>query len=77
MFATKLVNPAGADGLLNGNPGQVVIQLVAVVASLAFAFVGSLILLKLVDATVGLRVATDDERMGLDLSEHEEAGYSF
>jgi len=41
------------------------------------AFVGSLILLKLVDATVGLRVATDDERMGLDLSEHEEAGYSF
>ena len=77
VFATKLVNPAGADGLLSGNPGQVVIQLVAVVASLAFSFVGSLILLKLVDATVGLRVATDDERMGLDLSEHEEAGYSF
>ncbi len=77
VFATKLVNPAGADGLLSGNPGQVVIQLVAVVASLAFSFVGSLILLKLVEATVGLRVATDDERMGLDLSEHEEAGYSF
>ncbi len=77
VFATKLVNPAGADGLLSGNPGQVVIQLVAVLASLAFSFVGSLILLKLVDATVGLRVATDDERMGLDLSEHEEAGYTF
>jgi Amt family ammonium transporter len=77
VFASKLINPAGADGLLNGNPGQVVIQLVAVLASISFAFIGSLILLKVTDVMVGLRVHTDEERMGLDLSEHEEAGYTF
>ncbi|MGD0075761.1 MAG: ammonium transporter [Candidatus Binataceae bacterium] len=77
VFASKLINPGGADGLLNGNPGQLVIQLIAVLASISFAFVGSIILLKVTDAIVGLRVHTDDERMGLDLSEHEEAGYSF
>ncbi len=77
VFASKLINPGGANGLLNGNPGQLVIQLIAVLASISFAFVGSIILLKLTDAIVGLRVHTDDERMGLDLSEHEEAGYSF
>ena len=46
-------------------------------ASVAFAFVGSLILLKLVDAVVGLRVTEDQERMGLDLSQHSEVGYAL
>jgi len=77
VFASKLINPAGADGLLSGNPAQVLIQLAAVLASISFAFVGSLILLKVTDVMVGLRVHTDEERMGLDLSEHEEAGYTF
>jgi len=77
VFASKLINPAGANGLLSGNPSQVLIQLVAVLASISFAFVGSLILLKVTDVMVGLRVHTDEERMGLDLSEHEEAGYTF
>jgi len=77
IFASKLINPAGADGLLRGNPSQMLIQLIAVLVAIAFAFIGSVALLKLVDLLVGLRVHTDEERMGLDLAEHEEAGYTF
>ncbi len=72
VFASKLINPAGADGLLNGNPSQLLIQLIAVGASVVFAFAGSLILLKIVDAMVGLRVADDEEQMGLDLTSKRE-----
>jgi ammonium transporter, Amt family len=77
VFATRLINPAGSDGLLSGNPGQLLIQVVAVAATIAFAFAGSLILLKLVDAFVGLRVTDDAEQMGLDLSQHSEVGYAL
>ncbi len=77
VFASKLINPAGADGLLNGNPSQLLIQFVAVAASMAFAFAGSLILLKLVDGLVGLRVDSDEEHLGLDLSQHSEVGYAL
>ena len=77
VFASKLINPAGADGLLNGNPSQLLTQFIAVAASVAFAFAGSLILLKIVDAVVGLRVAEEDEQMGLDLSQHSEVGYAL
>jgi len=77
IFATTLINPAGANGLLNGNPRQLFIQAVAVAASLAFAFAGSLILLKVVDAVVGLRVEGDEEQVGLDLSQHSEVGYAM
>lgn len=77
VFATVAVNSAGANGLLYGNPRQLLVQAIAVGASIAFAFVGSLILLKVTDAIVGLRVDADSESMGLDLSEHEEKGYSL
>jgi Amt family ammonium transporter len=77
VFATVAVNSAGANGLLYGNPRQLLVQVIAVAASIAFAFVGSLILLKVTDALVGLRVDADSESMGLDLSEHEENGYSL
>jgi ammonium transporter, Amt family len=77
IFASLAVNPAGADGLLYGHPGQVAIQAIAVAASVVFAFAGSLVLLKIVDAAVGLRVAEEDETIGLDLSEHEEGAYAF
>jgi Amt family ammonium transporter len=77
VFATRLINPSGADGLLSGNPGQLLIQAVAVLASVAFAFAGSLVLLKVVDALVGLRVADEEEQMGLDLSQHSEVGYAW
>jgi Amt family ammonium transporter len=77
LFATKLVNPAGGDGLFFGNPGQFVIQLIAVGVTLVFSFVVSYILFKIIDATMGLRVSTEDEVAGLDITEHQETGYSL
>jgi Amt family ammonium transporter len=77
LFATKLVNPAGGDGLFFGNPGQFVIQLIAVGVTLVFSFVVSYILFKILDATMGLRVSAEDEVAGLDITEHQETGYSL
>jgi Amt family ammonium transporter len=77
LFASKAVNEAGADGLLAGNPGLLITQLVAVLATFAFAFLGSLVLLKLVDALVGLRVTEEEEFLGLDVSQHSENAYAF
>jgi Amt family ammonium transporter len=77
LFASVAVNAAGADGLFFGNPLQFLIQVVAVAASISFAFAGSFILLGVTDAMVGLRASDDAERVGLDLSEHEESGYDF
>ncbi|HVN63721.1 MAG TPA: ammonia channel protein, partial [Candidatus Binataceae bacterium] len=75
IFASVAVNSGGANGLLYGHPAQLAIQAIAVGASVAFAFVGSLVLLKIVDAAVGLRVTGEEEAIGLDLSEHEENAY--
>ncbi|MBI3352475.1 MAG: ammonium transporter [Nitrospirae bacterium] len=76
LFATKLVNSAGGDGLFYGNSHQVVVQLTAIVASWVFSFVGTLIILKVVDSIIGLRVTSEDEQNGLDLSQHNERGYN-
>jgi Amt family ammonium transporter len=75
VFATKLVNPAGGDGLLAGNAGQIGVQLLAVVATVAFAAVGTLAILALVQATIGARVDVPEESAGLDLSQHGEEAY--
>jgi len=77
LFASKLVNSAGADGLFFGNPGQLLIQVIAVVVTMAFSFVVSYILFKILDATMGLRVTAEDEVAGLDITEHQETGYSL
>jgi len=77
VFASVVINPGGADGLLFGNPRQLMIQAIAVVASIAFSFVGSTVLLKVTDALVGIRVSNEAEQVGLDLSEHEERAYAF
>jgi Amt family ammonium transporter len=77
FFASKLVNPAGGDGLFFGNPGQVGIQALAVLVTLVYSFVISLILFKILDAIMGLRVSPEEEMAGLDLSEHQETGYSL
>jgi len=76
IFATKAINPAGADGLLYGNPSQLLVQSLAVLVAVVFAAVGTVILFKIVDVTVGLRVARKDEHIGLDLTQHHEAGYT-
>jgi len=75
IFAQKAINPAGADGLLYGNPGQVLVQLAAILAVAAWSFVLSAGILKAIDLLMGLRVTPEEEEMGLDLSQHGETAY--
>ncbi len=77
LFATKAVNAAGSNGLFFGNPKQLVIQLIAVAATLAYTLVGTWILFKLIDACIGVRVTEKDEAMGLDLTQHNERAYTM
>jgi Amt family ammonium transporter len=76
LFASKAVNAAGADGLFFGNPGQLLIQAEAVLITYVFVFVGTLIILAIVAGITGLRASEEDERLGLDLSQHDEKAYS-
>jgi ammonium transporter, Amt family len=76
LFASKAVNSAGADGLFFGNPAQLGIQAMAVLVTMVFVFVGTLIILAIVDAIMGLRVNEEEERSGLDISQHDEKAYS-
>jgi Amt family ammonium transporter len=83
LFASKSVNPIFKDaqgnalpsGLFEGNPHQLLNQLVAVIIAWGLAIVGTLVILKIVDVTVGLRVREEHEIQGLDLSQHGEEGY--
>jgi Amt family ammonium transporter len=75
LFASAAVNPAGADGLFHGNPKLLLIQMVGVGATLVWSGGLSFGLLKVLDATMGLRVAKEDEQEGLDLSENGELAY--
>jgi Amt family ammonium transporter len=75
IFCSLAVNSAGADGLLFGNGMQLLKQLAAVVAVGAYAFVLTLVLGKLVDVTIGLRVGQSEESVGLDISQHGERAY--
>jgi len=76
IFASKAVNPGGADGLLSGNVALLGTQFLGVVVVGAYALVVSWILLKVVDAVFGLRVSSEDEVMGIDISEHSETAYN-
>ncbi|MEX1047403.1 MAG: ammonium transporter [Actinomycetota bacterium] len=73
VFATLAINPAGADGSI----AQLGKQVVAVAVTLAYSFVVTMVILKIADKTVGLRVSEEDEVTGLDLSQHSEVGYSL
>jgi Amt family ammonium transporter len=75
LFASTAINAAGNDGLFFGNPGQLWIQFVSVVATIIFAVVGTAIILGILKVIMGLRVSEEDERMGLDLSQHNERAY--
>jgi Amt family ammonium transporter len=85
VFAVSAINPIFKDaqgnilpsGLIDGNAHQLRNQLMGVLIAWALAIVGTLIILKIVDATVGLRVSEDEEVQGLDLSQHGEEGYSW
>jgi Amt family ammonium transporter len=76
LFATKEVNPNGANGLFFGNAGQLGIQFIAVAATAIYTFVLSYILLKVIDKLFGLRVSEAEEISGLDLSQHDETAYT-
>ena len=75
VFAQKAMNGV-ADGLLFGNPGQVVIQGAAVLAAIAYSGVMSFVLLKVVGAVLPLRADAGEENAGLDLTQHGEEAYS-
>jgi ammonium transporter, Amt family len=78
VFSTVAINEAGADGLLYGGGAELLgRQVVAVAATLAFSFVASLGIAKIVDATLGLRVSEEEEIAGIDLAQHSEVGYAF
>jgi Amt family ammonium transporter len=78
VFADVAINSAGADGLLSGGGAALLgKQIVAIAATLGFSFVGSVVLLKIVAATIGLRVTEEQEMSGLDLTQHAESGYAF
>ena len=66
---------AAYSGLIDGNPQQVVTQAIAVVATIAYAVVGTYLIVKVVDVLLGIRVKPEAEEMGLDLSVHGEVAY--
>ncbi|WP_442949023.1 ammonium transporter [Nostoc sp.] len=76
IFATTQVNGGGKDGVLRGNFGELGVELVAIAVAYAIAGVGTWIILKIIDATVGLRVKEEAELQGLDINEHGEEGYN-
>ena len=78
IFATKTVNPGGADGLLAGNPAFLGTQIFGVVVVGAYAFIVSFILLKITSAVCsGMRLRLEDEVAGLDQSAHSETAYNM
>jgi Amt family ammonium transporter len=86
IFANSVINPIfGKDnagnllptGLIEGNAHQLLNQLVGVAIAWSLSIVGTLVILFIVDKTIGLRVSEEDEREGLDLSQHGEEGYDW
>ena len=74
-LATGIFASVGAKGLLYGNPRQFVVQLIGAAGTVVLAAIGTFVILKIVDALVGLRVSVEQEVEGLDLSQHGESGY--
>jgi ammonium transporter, Amt family len=77
LFASKAVNPDAANGLFFGDPKQFLVQCLAVAVTLAYSFVGTMIIYKVVDWIVGMRVTEKDEVIGLDLTQHNENAYTI
>ncbi|GAB4362675.1 MAG: ammonium transporter [Deltaproteobacteria bacterium] len=77
LFATTAVNPGGANGLFYGNPKQLAVQAVLAGTVIVYSFLVTYLLLRILDRAMGLRVSHEDEVMGLDLTQHGEAGYNW
>lgn len=76
LFASKAVNAAGADGLFFGNPLQFLVQLLAVAVTVLYTGIVTLVIYKIVDFFIGVRVNEQEEAMGLDLTQHRERAYT-
>ena len=77
LFATKAVNPAGADGLFYGGTALLGAQVKGTLITTAWSLVGTYVILKALDMAMGLRVSEHEERIGLDLTGHRESAYTL
>ncbi len=75
LIASTLINPAGPDGLLYGNPMQLAIQALGIAVAATLGFGGTIIIMKIIDATIGLKVREEEEDIGLDITQHAERAY--
>ncbi len=75
LIATTAINPAGPDGLLYGNSIQLTIQALGVAVAAVLGFVGTIVIMKVIDATIGLKVRGEEEEIGLDITQHAERAY--
>jgi Amt family ammonium transporter len=75
VIASTLINPAGPEGLLYGNPVQLAIQGLGIAVAAALGFGGTVVIMKMIDATIGLKVKEDEEDIGLDVTQHAERAY--
>jgi Amt family ammonium transporter len=76
VFATGLFATIGASGLVAGNPSQVGVQSIAIIAVWIYSFVVTVGIAKVIDAIMGLRVRDQEESVGLDISQHGEGAYT-
>jgi Amt family ammonium transporter len=75
LVATTIINPNGPNGLLYGNSIQLPIQALGVAVAAVLAFVGTIAIMKIIDATIGLKVKDEEEEIGLDITQHAERAY--
>jgi Amt family ammonium transporter len=75
LAASTIINPSGPNGLLYGNPSQLGIQALGVVVAAILGFGGTIIIMKVINAVIGLRVKEDEEELGLDATQHGEREY--
>jgi ammonium transporter, Amt family len=76
VFASKLWNPAGNDGLLAGNPAQLVTQALGVASSVVYSAIGTFAILKLLQLVTALRAVPRSEGLGMDVTQHGEEAYT-
>jgi Amt family ammonium transporter len=75
IIASTVINPAGPEGLLYGNPMQLAIQAMGIAVAAVLGFVGTLVIMKIINATIGLKVTEEEEDIGLDVTQHAERAY--
>lgn len=77
LLAQKIINPAGNNGLFFGNQNQFIMQATGVLAVIIYSVAVTFVLLKALDIVMGLRVESEEEVMGLDITQHEESAYTL